>query len=94
MIIKNIGTKIVNIGTLVLMPDATAEISEETANTPAVKMLVDMKFLKLEGGKKAAKAEAPVESAETTSAEEKTEDAPAEPKPEKKATKKLSEIQK
>ena len=40
MTIKNIGSKIISIGTTVLMPDATMKASKAVCETPAVKAFV------------------------------------------------------
>lgn len=40
MIIRNIGNKIVNVGTTVLMPDAEMKVNDVIGNAPAVKALV------------------------------------------------------
>lgn len=49
MIIKNIGTKIVNIGTTVLMPDSEATFSSAVASAPSIKALEELGFIKVEG---------------------------------------------
>ena len=48
MIIKKIGTKIVNIGATVLMPDTEAKFSKEIASAPSIKALEELGFIKME----------------------------------------------
>ena len=81
MIIRNIGTKIINIGSVVLMPDDEHVFSAFEADTPAIHKLEEMGFLKVdkEPAKKekaAEKVEAP--AVETVSAEQSAE--PEQPK--------------
>lgn len=47
MIIKNIGTKIINIGTTILMPDQSMKASEAICNTPAIQTFVKLKMLEI-----------------------------------------------
>lgn len=42
MTIKNTGSKIINIGTAVLLPDAEMSISETMKNNPVFQLLVEM----------------------------------------------------
>lgn len=57
MIIKNIGAKIISIGSTVLMPDAEMKASKDVAETPAIQAFVRLGFVKVEDGEeeKAAK---------------------------------------
>lgn len=48
MILKNIGNKVISIGSMVLMPDAQMEISADMAALPSIKAMCDMKFLAVE----------------------------------------------
>lgn len=48
MNIKNIGSKIVNIGTIVLMPGDTATLDSKWDNVPAIDSLVEHGFLAVE----------------------------------------------
>jgi len=45
MKIKNIGSKIISVGTTVLLPDATTEVSKAMANAPSVATLIKMGLL-------------------------------------------------
>ena len=45
MILRNIGTKIVNVGTIVLMPGDEHPFTDKEANTPAINKLCKKKFL-------------------------------------------------
>lgn len=47
MIIKNISSRIINIGTTVLMPDHTMPASEAVCETPAIKAFVKKGWLEL-----------------------------------------------
>ncbi len=97
MRIRNKGTKIVNIGTVVLMPDQTETVADTLAENPAIKVLMNLGFLEEVKGeevpakevKAEEKAEEPVK--EEAEAEVKTEAKAEEElvkKPVKKATKK------
>jgi len=100
MKLKNIGTKIIHVGTKVLMPEDTMPITELQANTPAIQVLIKHKKLELIADAKevAQKEEAKAETkAEEKATEEKVEEKAAEVKEEtkevaqkeaKKATKK------
>lgn len=55
MLLKNIGEKIVNVGSTVLMPGDEMPL-EENQNTPAIKVLADMGYLKVEDEASTAKA--------------------------------------
>lgn len=100
MKLKNIGTKIINVGEKVLMPDAEMEITELQAKAPAIQVLIKHKMLELTAETKevAQKEEAKAETkAEEKATEEKVEEKAAEVKEEtkevaqkeaKKATKK------
>ena len=94
MKVTNIGTKIVNIGSEILLPDKTIEIADEVANAPSVKALVNAKFLKIEGGKKAKTEDTPAEEAKAP-AEDKAESTAAEGQTEeKKAPRTVSDLKK
>lgn len=45
MKVKNTGAKIINIGTQILMPDASIDISENTYKLPAIQAFVGMGLL-------------------------------------------------
>lgn len=45
--IKNISSKIIHIGTTILMPDATMKTSEAIAKSPAIKALANRKMLEI-----------------------------------------------
>lgn len=47
MTIKNIGSKIISIGTTVLMPDATMKAGKSVCETPAVKTFVKKGLLSI-----------------------------------------------
>ena len=59
MIIRNIGTKIVNIGTTVLMPDAETTVSNTVADAPSIQALVNMKLIAVLGEEKTLDAPVP-----------------------------------
>lgn len=73
MKIVNIGSKVIGIGTAVLMPDESIPVSKEIAESAAVKAYVRLKFVRVEEDAD----EAPV--AETV--EETAEDTTEAPKP-------------
>lgn len=62
MILRNIGTKIVNVGSVVLMPGDNQSFPKSMVDTPAIHTLCEKGFLKLE------------EEAEEKKAEKKPED--------------------
>lgn len=69
--IKNISSKIIHIGTTILMPDATMKASEAIAKSPAIKALANRKMLEIT----APAAEAPkVEQSGQTTADTKDDD--------------------
>lgn len=81
MVIKNIGDKIINIGTTVLMPDKEMRASKELAATPAIQTFARMGFIKVEDGEEekaaarkaaAAKKKSEEEAAAKKKAEEET----------------------
>ena len=55
MIIKNIGTKIVHIGTTVLMPDTTTTATKAVCEAPAIKAMVKKGLLSITEEPKAPK---------------------------------------
>lgn len=50
MIIRNTSTKIINIGTKILMPDDTYAAPKAICEAPSVQALVKMDQLRIEGG--------------------------------------------
>lgn len=56
MTIKNIGSKIISIGTTVLMPDASLTTDKKTAETPAIKAMVKAGLLSVEEDVKPTRA--------------------------------------
>ena len=48
MKVKNTSSKVISIGSIVVMPDGDANITEAQAKTPAVKCFVDKGWLVLE----------------------------------------------
>lgn len=50
MIIRNTSTKIINIGTKILMPDDTYAAPKAICEAPSVQALVKMGQLRIEGG--------------------------------------------
>nr|DAG11245.1 MAG TPA: hypothetical protein [Caudoviricetes sp.] len=86
MILHNIGSKIINVGTVILMPGDSMNITADTAALPAMQAFCEMGFVMIEGDKVApvANAEKPVEeTAEDTPA---PEEAPAHAKRGRKPT--------
>lgn len=49
MILSNVGTKIINIGSTVLMPGDNMKISAETAKLPAIEAFKEMGFVAVIG---------------------------------------------
>lgn len=86
--IKNIGSKIIGVGKVILMPDQTISVADSVAEIPAIKTFAKMGFVAIE--KEAAKTAAKEEVAESNEAEAPAE-APAEKKPAKKASTKTEE---
>ena len=77
MILKNIGSKIINVGSTILMPEDEMEISKEIAETPSILALVNMKFLSIENGKKVeekAKKESVKRQPKTQNKEQETKE--------------------
>lgn len=69
MKIVNIGSKVIGIGTAVLMPDESIPVSKEIAESAAVKAYVRLKFVRVEENAD----EAPVAETVEETAEETTE---------------------
>lgn len=65
MILHNIGSKIINVGTVILMPGDSMNITADTAALPAMQAFCEMGFVMIEGDKVApvANAEKPAEDA-------------------------------
>ena len=64
MIIKNIGSKIINIGTEILMPDSQITVSKDVAALPAIQAFAVKTYIKIvdnekKGDDSGDKAEAP-----------------------------------
>lgn len=100
MKIKNIGSKIIGVGTTVLMPEDSMTVDKLTANSPAIKKLVDMKLLALDDSDERAAAEAKraereekraAKQAEKEAAKQVENEAKAAKKAEKKAAKEAAE---
>lgn len=76
MIIKNIGSKIINIGSAVLMPDSEIRVSTALSSIPSIQTFVRMGLIKIEGDnegrstKAVVKKNAEDESATTKNADE------------------------
>lgn len=87
MVIKNIGDKIINIGTTVLMPDKEMSVNKELAATPAIQTFARMGFIKIEESE-AEKAATKKAAAAKKKAEE---EAAAKKKAEEEAAKKAAE---
>ena len=51
MLLHNIGSKIINVGTTILMPGDSMNITEETSNLPAIKAFCEMGFTLVEKDK-------------------------------------------
>lgn len=69
MTLLNVGSKIINVGTTILMPGDKMEISEEISKLPAIQAFVELGFVSIVGE---AKTPSAAELATTT-----TESAPA-----------------
>lgn len=54
MIIKNIGSKIINIGTEILMPDSQITVSKDVAALPAIQAFAAKKYIKIVDNEKKA----------------------------------------
>ena len=50
MKIRNKGSKIINIGTTILMPDASMDINEATLKLPAIQAFIAKGLTKITGG--------------------------------------------
>ncbi len=81
MIIKNIGSKIISIGTTVLMPDATMKANKDVCETPAIKAFVKKGLLEIKdekasktGSEAKAKAEAEAKAKAEAEAKAKAEE--------------------
>ena len=48
MIIRNIGSKVISIGTAVLMPDGELEVTDAIANTASIKAMCEKGFIAVE----------------------------------------------
>lgn len=99
MTIKNIGSKIISVGSTVLMPDASMKANKAVCEAPAIKALVEMGMIAISdeaGDSKAkaaaeAKAKAEAEKAAKAEAEAKAKaeaDAKAKAEAEKAAAQK------
>ena len=51
MILHNIGSKIINVGTTILMPGESMNINADTAKLPAIQAFCEMGFVMVEGDK-------------------------------------------
>ena len=49
MILHNIGSKIINVGTVILMPGDSMNITADTAALPAMQAFCEMGFVMIEG---------------------------------------------
>lgn len=93
MKVTNISSKIIGVGKTVLMPDAEADIDEKIVNTPAVKKLTEMGYLKTEEPIVVPVIEADVDTSTVDlvmpkyDEEEETVEKPVEKKPKTKAKK-------
>lgn len=76
MIIKNIGSKIINIGTEILMPDSQITVSKDVAALPAIQAFAAKKYIKIvdtekkesDPGEKAEAAKTPKRNFKRTTA--------------------------
>ena len=48
MIIRNIGSKVISIGSSVLMPDGELEVTDAIANTASIKAMCEKGFVAVE----------------------------------------------
>ena len=96
MLLKNTGSKIINIGSVIMMPDSEQEFKKEDLDTPAIKLLCEMGLLSITetaADKKPAKAKkaAPVEEVIDIAIEDvEPEDPAVSEEPEKPAAKKAT----
>lgn len=96
MKLVNTSSKVVSIGSIVLMPDESMDIGKEIAELPSVKVFVRKGFLKIDDSAEmveeiAAKAKAEAEAEAKAKAEkEATEKAEAKKKPEAEAKTKVA----
>jgi treponemal membrane protein B len=89
MIIKNTGSKIISIGTTVLMPDGEMKVNKEIASTPAIRAFERMGLVKVEDdGDEKARKNATRKAAEEAAAKKAAEEANAAKKAEEDAAKK------
>lgn len=88
MKIRNIGSKIINIGATVLMPDAETEVSKEIAEAPAIRAFADMKLIEITEGESEKAAQADAKKAAEEAAKKAEEEAAAKKAAEEAAAKK------
>ena len=91
MKLKNIGSKIISVGSTVLMPGEEKSFPNSAVDTPAVHVLANFGYLEMEEEKKAEEVkETEVKAEEGQTAEEATE-ALVEQEPAKRTRKKKAE---
>lgn len=67
MIIKNIGSKIINIGTEILMPDSQITVSKDVAALPAIKAFAEKGYIGIvDNEKKVTDSDDKAEATKTT----------------------------
>lgn len=71
MILSNIGTKIINVGSTVLMPGDNMKINAEIATLPAIEAFKEMGFVSIIGDETSHATE-PVSNEETSADETST----------------------
>lgn len=73
MTIKNIGSKIISVGSTVLMPDATMKANKVVCDAPAVKALIEKGMIAVVEDAGDAKAKANVKAKAETEAKAEAE---------------------
>ena len=66
MIIRNIGSKVISIGSAVLMPDGELEVTDAIANTASIKAMCEKGFIAVERARKTGR---PTKTASKSSTE-------------------------
>ena len=66
MIIRNIGSKVISIGSAVLMPDGELEVTDAITNTASIKAMCEKGFIAVERARKTGR---PAKTASKSSTE-------------------------
>ena len=77
MIIRNIGSKVISIGSAVLMPDGEIEVTDAIANAASIKAMCEKGFISVERARKTGRppktaAKSSIEKPQPTDSANKT----------------------